>query len=731
MKDIDKAGRKMDAASIAERHSVRKAWFLAEASRQAINRGVMAKCESFYDSEQWSHEDAETVRNRGQNPVVYNEVKPTVDWLIGTERKTRVDFFIVAEAGGDEAGADAEAKTKLMKYLDDSNRAGFERSYAFENAMKAGMGWLEVGLRGDKTGPPIYIGAESWRNILWDSMASKRDLSDARYIFRIKVVDLDVAKAMFPDKHTELESCVQSGDDETVFREWMGGAGLISGLDLFRGAGNGELDYMTAKPVDLFNARERVMLIECWSREPFANTEPGPFGIADPVTFKISCCVMTEKDMLIESWSPFRHERFPFIPVWAYRNSRTGLPYGPIFPLIGPQEAKNHRMSRSLYEASANQVWIEEDAFNPEVMDIDELRTELDSPDGTAIFARGALAGNKVRDRPNQGKAQFQMALAEQDTQAIRLMAGVNGENRGLDTNSISGKAVLAKQEQGGLLTMELFDNCLFARQMEGEMTLSLAEQFITQPMTVRNPSDSGRYDYTQINEPTADGQYINDITKRRASFVVGEQAWKQSNSEAAFESLMQVMTQLAAAAPQVVIGMLDVVFEMHPNLPKKETILKRIREVNGQSGSDGKMTPEQAQAKQQQQQMAQAQFEAQMAQIQADIREANAKGEKLEADAMAKRLESLYLSAQAAQVLVMAPGITPVADELLKSAGFKDMAGQGVIDPNAMPEQMPQDPMQTPMQDQMQPIPEMQQMDGAMVGSETPAPDGVDPSLM
>ena len=675
------------------------------------------------------------MRNRGQNPVVYNEVKPTVDWLIGTERKTRVDFFIVAEAGGDAAAADAEAKTKLMKYLDDSNRAGFERSYAFENAMKAGMGWLEVGLRGDKTGPPIYIGAESWRNILWDSMASKRDLTDARYIFRIKVVDLDVAKAMFPDKHTELESCVQSGDDETVFREWMGGAGLISGLDSFRGAGNGELDYMTAKPVDLFNARERVMLIECWSREPFANTEPGPFGIADPVTFKISCCVMTEKDMLIESWSPFRHERFPFIPVWAYRNSRTGLPYGPIFPLIGPQEAKNHRMSRSLYEASANQVWLEEDAFNPEVMDVDELRTELDSPDGTAIFARGALAGNKVRDRPNQGKAQFQMQLAEQDTQAIRLMAGVNGENRGLDTNSISGKAVLAKQEQGGLLTMELFDNTLFARQMEGEMTLSLAEQFITQPMTVRNPIDSGRYDYTQINEPTADGQYINDITKRRASFVVGEQAWKQSNAEAAFESLMQVMTQLAAAAPQIVIGMLDVVFEMHPNLPKKETILKRIREVNGQSGSDGKMTPEQQQAKQQQAEVAKAQFQAQMAQLQADIRESQAKGEKLEAEAMAKRLESLYLSAQAAQVLVMAPGITPVADELLKSAGFKDMSGAGVIDPNAMPAEPVQEPMPqeqpTPMQDQMQPIPEMQQMDGAMVGSETPAPDGVDPSLM
>ena len=713
-------GMKMDEASVRERHTKKRDWFLAEASRQASNRMMMAKCEAFYDGNQWTHEDAETVRNRGQCPIVYNEVKPTIDWLIGTERKTRVDFFVTAEAPGEQASEDASNKTKLLKYLDDSNRAQFERSYAFEDAAKAGVGWIEVGLRGDKSGVPIFIGAESWRNILWDSQATKRDLSDARYLFRIKVVDLDVAEAIFPDKKEQLAQCVQTGDDAEVFRSWLGGSGLIAGLDTFS-RDDPNLDYMTAKPVDLFNARERVMLIECWSREPFANTEPGPFGIADPVTFKIACSVMTEKDMLIEVWSPFKHDRFPFIPVWAYRNRRTGLPYSPILPLIGPQEAKNHRMSRSLYEASANQVWMEEDAFNPEVMDIDELRQELDAPDGTAIFARGALAGNKVRDRDNRGKAQFQMQLAEQDTNAIRMMAGVNGENRGLDTNSISGKAVLAKQEQGSLLTMELFDNTLFARQMEGEMTLSLAEQFITEKMTVRTATDVGKYDYTTLNDPQADGTYLNDITQRRAIFVVGEQAWKQSFAEAAFESLMQVMTQLAAAAPQMVMQMLDVVFEMHPNLPKKETLLQRIRQVNGQSGSDGKMTPEQQAAKQQQAQMAKAQFDSQMAKLQADIREAQAKGEKLEADAMAKRLEGLYLSAQAAQVLAMAPQITPIADELLKSVGFKDQSGTGVIDPTVIPQQAEPSPQ----------VPPMQQMDGGMAGSETPMADGVQPELM
>lgn len=713
----------MKSADVQERHDKKKNWFLAEASRQSVNRAMMARCEKFYDGDQYEYEDAERLRERGQPVVVYNEVKPTIDWLIGTERKTRVDFFVSADEPGEDADEDARLKSKLMKYLDQTNRATFERSFAAEDAFKAGIGWIEVGLRGDKSGPPVYIGAESWRNILWDSMATKRDLSDARYLFRIKVVDLDVAIALFPDKKEQLESCAQTGDDAEVLRNWLG-TGLIAGLDAFSSTDD-KLDYLTAKPVDMFNMRERVLLLECWSREPFHNKEPGPYGIADPVSWRIMCSIMTEKDMLIESWSPFKHDHFPFIPVWAYRNRRTGLPYSPITQLMGPQEALNHRMSRSLYEASANQLMMEEDAFNPEVMDVEELRAELDDPHGTAIFARGALAGQKVRDRDNKGTAQFMLQLGQYDVQTIRQMSGVTGENRGLDTNSQSGKAVMAKQEQGGLVTMELFDNLLFARQMEGEMVLSLAEQFMTQPMTIRVAGEGGKQEYSQINQPGVNGEYLNDITKRKAHFTVGEQAWKQSFAEAAFESLMMVMTQLASAAPQVVIAMLDVVFEMHPNLPRKEAILKRIRSVNGQTADDGKMTPEQQQAQQQQQEMAKAQFEAQMAQLQADIRKAQAQGEKLEADAMAKRLEGLYLSAQAAQVLAMAPQITPVADELLKSVGFQDMNGPGVIDPASIP------PMQQPVQQPMQAPPEMQQMDGAMTGSETMAADGVDPSLM
>ena len=452
--------------------------------------------------------------------------------------------------------------------------------------------------------------------------------------------------------------------------------------------------------------------------------------MGDPVQFRMRVSIMTELDTLLEAWSPFKHGNSPFIPVWAYRNARTRLPYGPIRPLLGPQEALNHRMSKSLYEASAYKMEIEASAIDGEVMDLEELREEWNSPDGVAVYRDGALSGGKVRQMKNEGAAAQQIMLAERDISTIRHMSGIDSAAQGLKSNLSSGIALQTNNENTNLLTSELFDNLLLMRQLEGEMTLSLAEQFIVQPLTVRVAGEGhSQGERVKLNEPQADGSYLNDITARRAHFVVGEQAWKQSYAQAAFDSLMQVLTQLATSAPQMVVNLLDVVFEMAPNLPRKKAILERIRKVNGQSDPDGKMTPQQEQEQQQKAQMAQQQFQTQMAQLQADVKKSTAQGEKLDADAMMVRVTALYEAAQAAQVLAMAPGITPVADQILARAGFQDMQGSaqtlepasaGQPQPGMPPGQLPQPPMQP------QAMPQMQQAGGAKQGIETMRPDGI-----
>jgi hypothetical protein len=121
----DRAGTEVkDVAKMTpvERHRRLMSWFDQEMRRQSHNRFQMALDEDYYDSIQWQADEAAEVKARGQNPVVYNETKPMIDWLIGVERRTRVDFKVYSRDGTPEGDNDAQVKTKLLKYLQDVNR---------------------------------------------------------------------------------------------------------------------------------------------------------------------------------------------------------------------------------------------------------------------------------------------------------------------------------------------------------------------------------------------------------------------------------------------------------------------------------------------------------------------------------------------------------------------------------------------------------------------------------
>ncbi len=714
------------------RHQQRLSWFIAEAHRQAGNRSMRARCEAYYDSEQIDARRRAAIEERGQEVVTFNEVKGTIDWLIGTERRTRVDFRVMPRDSVDKQSTeDAENKTKVLKWLGDVNRAGFERSYAWDDAMKAGLGWLEIGVRGDSGDCPIYISAEPWRNMLHDSVgASRMDVQDGRFHFRIKTVDVDIALAYFPNKEKEILRVRQDGNDLQAFSSWMAGTGNVLDLGLLNG--NHYDDGDNAVPPDLFNPRERVLLVECWSVEPDNSPQRSSPSVYDRQRMSMRVSIMTEFDTLIESWSPYKHGRFPFVPIWAYRNKRTGLPYSPVWPLIDKQDALNSAMSKALFEASVNQTFAEFGAFDDKVMSAEEAHEEVQDPNGMVLLKDGALAGNRFETRRGLDTAKGQLMMAEQFRMGIRDGGSVTDANKGRETNATSGKAIGLQQDQGGVLTTELFDNALLARQIEGEITLSLAEQYLIEPRVIALAGERKQSQMLEINKPMPDGTVLNDISARSAQFVVGEQAWRQTLAQSAFESMMELMGNLAPVAPQVVVAMLDLVFE-YADLPNKETVLQRIRAVTGQPGPDNQQTPEQVAAAKKKAAIEEETFRLNLAKLQAEVKEAQAKGEKLDAESMAKSLEALYMAAQGAQVLAMAPQITPIADELLKSAGFKDknapptLEGMPVQPALATPEQQQPMPAEQPVE---QPIPDPMQTDGAMAGGmtgiETQAPDGV-----
>lgn len=696
----------------------RRAWFNMEWQRQEANRYQMALDEDYYDSLQWTDDEARAVRARGQNPVVYNEVKPTIDWVIGTERRMRRDFKVLARnSNAKEASQDADIKTALLKYLDDVNSTPFERSQAFDDAIKAGMGWIEVGINRDPEQEQIYQRYESWRNMLHDSVSGERDPKRWRYLFRFKEVDLDMAQAWFPSKAAELERASTNGIDGGSENGW---AGIYPSLGLI-GRANMPAKYINYDADTwINNPRKRVMLIECW------NFEPAKGG-----RMRMHVSVMTKLETIVEAESPYAHNRFPFAPIWCYRRKRDGMPYGMIRAVRGPQDDLNKRMSKSLYEASSNQLHVEKDAIDNEAMDMEEVRDEVNSPDGIAVFAAGALSGGKVRQVDRKADAQAQMAIAEINRQAIRGVSGVSMEQRGGQSNVVAARGIIAKQEQGGMLTAEPFDNMLMSHQTEGELCVALIEQFYTDEKTFSVTGERYKLDYHTINQQQPDGTKLNDVTRFKATFVIGEAPWRQTLGEAAFDSAMQMLGQLAPVAPNVVVSIIDLVFEWS-DLPNKQTILQRIRQATGMSDPDAGDTPEQQQQKQKQAILANAQFQADLATLRATVKKAEAEGRKLDAETVSKLLEGIYVSAQTAQVAIATPGAMVVADQLLESVGFQDQSGQGtgaVVPPqDQLPAPGPTNPdPQIPHPGNPDPeVPQPMQGDGEAAGIETPAADGV-----
>lgn len=627
-------------------------WYYNEKDIQSANRLEMSMDADFYDSLQWDPEDAQVLRDRGQMPLVYNEVAPMIDWLIGTERRTRVDWRVMPRTEDDVEMADV--KTKLLKYNHDVNRVSYNRSRAFADAVKSGVGWIDDGVRDDPTTEVIYNKYEDWRNVLWDSRGSyELDLSDARYLFRWRWVDEDIAVMMFPDRSTQIRSCVEdtqhSSTADAEEDTWYTAEDLLSGAKsgTLRASGNGMM---------FDGKRRRVRLIECQYRKPVMSkiVTAGPFkgkffnesdgamvqalsqssgSIVDKVVMRVHVAVFTESHMLAMGPSVFRHNRFSLTPIWCYRRGRDRQPYGAIRRVRDVQQDLNKRASKALFMLNTNQVIADEGA----VEDWNVLRDEVDRPDGLIV----KKAGKELRIQRDTDAATGQIQMMTLDAQSIQKSAGVSQENMGRQTNAVSGQAIKARQDQGSVVTTEPFDNLRFATQVSGEKQLSLSEQFYTEEKVIRLTGAKGAIEWVKINAPEQqpDGsvRFINDITASTADFVVSETDYAGTMRQVMFDALNQMAVRLP---PEISLRLMTIAMEFS-DLPNKDQVAEQFRKLTGERDENKPMTPEE-QAQQESQMQAQAeslqmQRESAMAALdeqRAKVREINARAAKLESDA-------------------------------------------------------------------------------------------------
>lgn len=673
---------KLDSADMIEMHHRLVNMRSRELDRQYDNRREQAQDEDFYDNLQWDPKDAQDVEDRGQKALVYNVISASVDWVLGTEKRTRSDHKIIPRRKDD--GTPAQRKSELMKYLSDVNRTPFHTSRAFADSVKGGVGWIEDYIDDEGEDEPLRTRYESWRRIVWDSASTEMDLSDARYLFRDKWVDLDIAKATFPKRAQLLADSALQALDLATNGDDGDEVGDYAERSLDESASGRDR-------VDHGFHRERVRLIEGWLRIPVKTkrlkggtfhreifdphsrghveaVNSGEAEVIERVTMRMHVSIFTQVGLVWFSESPYRHNSFPFTPIWGKRRGRDGLPYGMIRGLKGMQEDINKRASKALYILSTNKIIMDHDA----VEDIDELREEAARPDAIIIKKHGT----ELKLNTDRELSQYQLDFMSRSIAMIQQSSGVTDELLGRHTNATSGIAIGRRQDQGSMATMHFFDNLRLASQLMGEKRLSNIEAFVSEEKSFRITNMRGKPEYVTVN----DGLPEHDIQRSKADFVITDADWRASMRQAAMDELMAVIAKLP---PMVGMVLLDLVVEQM-DIGNREEIVKRIRAVTGQRDPDAEEpTPEELEA----QKAAQAQAELQARLVEAELadKEAGATKKRAEAERITALTVTANVDAQAkaltaaGSALAMPPAASHTADVIMAESGFQSQSEKDI----------------------------------------------------
>jgi hypothetical protein len=653
-----------------------KQWFEQERERQAENRYQQAIDADYYDQNQWKQDEAEDLINRGQAPLVYNESAATIDWVLGTERRTRVDYKVFPRADDDVQTADV--KTKTLKYLNDVNNVVFNRSQAFGDTVKVGLGWVEDGARTDPNEEVIFNRYQSWRQMWHDSFGTTLTDDDWRYVHRVKYIDADIGRLMFKDRAWLIEEAVSDSsmlalDEEEAEDFWYIGKRFTH--DSGEWGGFGGRYYGGSFEAGMGNRRERVKIIETryrmptrcfyvaggqWDGQRFDHRNRpmvneyrlGQVQLREQMEMRVWMALRTEKGLLANMVSPFRHNHFGFTPFWCYRRGRDRMPYGVMRRIRDPQDDLNKRASKTLFLLSTNRVVADRDA----VEDHDEAREEVSHPDAYIIKKKGS----EFEIQSHAEVAVGHMQLMDRDVQMIRNAGGVTAENRGIESNAESGEAIRARQLGGTIVTAEIFSNVRLGIQSQGAVRLSLAEQYMTEARVIRITGGTGSRkppETLQINQPVVDPdgtvRYLNDITAAEADFHVDEQDFAQSTRQAMFESMLDLIGKVAAINPEYALRLLRMALEFS-DLPNKDEMADEVKSMLGimEPGDEEKLSPEEQQALAERRKQAQQQAQiTQMAQ-ELTLAEQGAKVKKLTAEANKIGAEAGKIGAEAQNLL-------------------------------------------------------------------------------
>jgi hypothetical protein len=610
----------------------------------------------FLAGEQWP-EAIRVARELKQRPcLTLNKLPQYVDQVLGDQRQNRPAIHVhPTEANTAGAGAEdpqqmpnitgkknyslAEVYEALIRNIEYTSKAEMHYDTAFQHAVEGGFGWLRV-LTKYSTDDAFEqdLSIKSVHNrfaVLMDPDAVEPDFSDSNFCF----IGERMRKNEFQKRYPNARRGELLDTDRGEYSWWVSEEGIRVAEYFWREPKNRTL---------LLLSDDRTV----WEDEvkPVLD-ELEEMGVTVVRTRKVKTYIVkwakvTAYDIL-EGPITWPGRTIPVVPVLGKEMTLGDKTYYRGLIRFGKDAQRMHNFwMTAATEKSAlapKAPWVA-DAESIEGYEQEWESANVENASVLRYNARADIPPPQRNSGTPMPTAELQIAMSFTDE--MKATIGLYDASVGAQSNETSGRAILARQQQGDRGTFAYNDNLSRAISRVGQILIELIPKIYDSERVIRVQFEDGTGDWLQINQTIMDEEtgkpvMVSDMAQGKFDVTVKSGPGYQTQRMEAADSLIQ----FAQAVPSSAAVLADLIAK-NMDWPGAEEISKRLKKIlppgildQEEADELGIKPPEPTP----EQQAAMARAEADMAQAEADTAKAQAdiaKAEATTAEAQAKLAE-------------------------------------------------------------------------------------------
>ena len=604
-----------------------------DAAREDVN---------FLAGNQWPESIKADRDQKGRPCLTLNKLPQYVDQVIGDQRQNRpaihvhpVDTNIsdgdqkLQNVTGKKDYSLQEVYEALIRNIEYTSKAEAHYDTAFQHAVEGGFGWLRVLTRySDDDAFEQDLCIKSIKNrfaVLIDPEAVEPDYSDANWCF----IGDKMNKKEFQKRYPEARRGDIVDGDRGEYSWWIDDEGIRVAEYFWREPKTRTLLLLSDERVVWLDEVESVL------------DELQEMGVTVKRTRKVKTYIVkwakvTAYDVL-EGPVDWPGKTIPVIPVLGKEIT------------LGDKTFYRGLIRYSKDAQRMHNFWMtaatEKSALAPKapwVADAESIEGYEQEWQNANVENASVLRYNARMDVPppqrNQGTpmpaAELQIAMSFTDE--IKSTLGLYDASVGAQGNETSGRAIMARQQQGDKSTFSYTDNLSRAIGRVGQVLIDLIPKIYDSERVIRVQFEDGTGDWLKMNETIMDEELgkpilVHDIAQGKFDVTVKAGPGYQTQRLQAADSLIQ----FAQAVPSSAAILADLIAK-NMDWPGAEEISKRLKKILPPGILDQQETEELGIEPPQptpEQEASKAQAEADMAKAQADTAKAQADMAKAEAD--------------------------------------------------------------------------------------------------